>query len=540
MTDDGELVAKATEFVAEEMGVALRRSALSPNIRERLDHSTAVLDPDGAVAAQAEHIPVHLGSFAVGASQLLTELAKGAEELVDGKMAVVNDPYVSGTHLNDLMLLAPVFVRSRRVAYVINKAHHVDVGGPVPGSLNPGARDLYGEGVVLPPLRLVRGSRLDQEVVALLTRNVREPETSLGDLQAQVAANRLGTARVRQLVDRFGTTAVQDGWREARSRTAQLVKLGLARMKRGSARASDVLELVDRDVRLRVAVSAGTRGVTVDFAGTDPQVAAPINAVFGVTFSASSFAVRAALSTEFATNEGFYECVRVRAPPGSLVNPRRPAAVSGGNVETAQRVADVVLEALGHLVPRPLPAGSSGTMFNLMLGGVRPSGRAWAYYETIGGGSGGRANGPGVSGVHTNMTNTLNTPIEVAEATYPLRFLQYGLRRGSGGRGQGRGGDGIVRAFRLLEPMRVSLLADRFRVPPSGRRGGDPGAPGRVSVRSDSTVRWPGSKFSLDLDAGSCVVLETPGGGGFGRPPKEVGRPGTLATRAARRGGRAR
>ncbi len=517
MTREWELVAKATEFVAEEMGVALRRSALSPNIRERLDHSTAVVTPEGTIAAQAEHIPVHLGSFVVGVTQLLPELRAGALDLEEGEMVLVNDPYISGTHLNDLMVLAPVHHHGQRVAYVTNKAHHVDVGGAVPGSLNPEARDLFGEGVVLPPTRIVRDSELDRTAFSLLGANVRDPSTSLGDLQAQIAANRLGIERVRQLLDRFGPTQVRDGWEEARQRTRKLVRSGYRRMKRGKASARDVLELGTRELEIRLTLQAGRSSIEADFEGTTSQVAAPLNAVYGVTFSATAFAVRAALRTEFPTNEGFYETLRVRAPRGSLVNPRRPAAVSGGNVETAQRVADVALRALARLVPEPLPADSAGTMFNLMLGGDRPSGRPWAYYETIGGGSGGRPEGPGVSGVHTNMTNTLNTPIEVAEIAYPLEFTRYEIRKGSGGQGKGAGGDGIVRAFRLLEASRVSLLADRFRVPPSGANGGEPGHPGRASVRRGARVTLLESKFSREFEAGTEVVLETPGGGGYGR-----------------------
>jgi len=498
------------------MGVSLKRSALSPNIRERMDHSTAVLSAQGTIVAQAEHIPVHLGSFAIGAEALLAELGRGSRDPADGEMVLVNDPYISGTHLNDLMLLAPVFWKGRLAAYVVNKAHHVDVGGPVPGSLNPDARELSEEGLVIAPMFAVRQGRLDPAIGRLLRNNVREPQTAVGDLHAQIAANRLGVARVRQLLERYGRTVVEGSWQEAGRRARYLAERRLASMARTAVRSEDFVELREKKVRIRVQLRVLRHRLVADFSGTDDQVPAPLNAVLGVTFSATSFAVRTQMGGDLPTNGGFYDCVEVRAPRGCLVNPRSPAAVSGGNVETSQRIADVVLAALAQVVTDPLPANSSGTMFNVMMGGRRADRRSWAYYETIGGGSGARSRGPGVSGVHTNMTNTLNTPVEVAESTYPIRFLRYSLRPRSGGQGKYPGGEGIVRSFRLLRPARVSLLADRFRIPPPGRGGGRPGRPGKARVLRDGQWLDPGSKFTLELHAGDEVVLETPGGGGYG------------------------
>lgn len=516
MTPDWELVGKATEFVAEEMGVALKRSALSPNIRERMDHSCAIVSSDGSIVAQAEHIPVHLGSFAVGTRRLLEALREYSVEIAPGDMVLVNDPYISGTHLNDLTLLAPIYWHNHLIGYATNKAHHVDVGGPVPGSLNPAARDIFGEGVVIPPVRVVRDSHLDPTIFRAISSNVRDPRTVLGDLQAQVAANRMGIARVRDILDRFGEASVTDGWNESRRRVRRLVKSGLAGMIRGSFRSVDYLELEGNLLPIRLALTVSPQGVFADFSGTIAQVSAPLNAVLGVTYSATAFAVRSVLGLTLPTNAGFYECIEIVAPPGSLVNPLRPAPVSGGNVETSQRIADVVLSALSAASRTPLPAASSGTMMNIMLGGQRINGRPWAYYETVGGGSGARPNSNGVSGIHTNMTNTLNTPIEVAEREYPLLFTRYGLRRGSGGKGYHKGGNGLVRGFRLLEPATVSILSDRFRVGPRGCRGGQPGKTGEVRLRVGGRVRRMTSKFTMNLGAEAEVIVETPGGGGFG------------------------
>ncbi len=517
MTDQWSLVAKATEFVAEEMGVALRRSALSPNIRERMDHSCAVLDLDGRIVAQAEHIPVHLGSFRVGARNVLDWIQRVSLELGPRDMLVFNDPYVSGTHLNDVTVLAPIGTGRHQQGWVITKAHHVDVGGPVPGSLNPDARTLDEEGLVIPPTVVDASSDWGRTPLGqAMGANFREPDTAHGDLAAQFAANRRGIAGVKALQERFGIQGVADGWRGSIDHGRALTQQGLSRISRRSVTASDALEGNGALWPIRVSLAVSGRGVRADFAGSHDAVPAPLNAVFGVTYSATAFAVRCVLPGAVPTNEGFYGCLDVRAPLGTIVNPRTPAAVSGGNVETAQRVADVMLRAFARLLPRRMPAASAGTMMNLMMGGVRRDGRRWAYYETIGGGSGGRPNSGGVSGVHTNMTNTLNTPIEVAEHEYPLEFLEYRLRTHSGGTGRHRGGDGIVRAFRVTAPTTVSILGDRFRLRPWGLRGGGSGYPARVIVtRSGQPETWSGRARS-DLRAGDSVRLETPGGGGYG------------------------
>ena len=530
-----ELVGKATEFVAEEMGIALKRSALSPNIRERMDHSCVVLTPDGEIVAQAEHIPVHLGSFRVGVENLLRWLDRESVDLSPGDMIAVNDPYVSGTHLNDLMILAPVFVRGKRVANVASKAHIVDVGGPSPGSLNPEARTLYAEGLVIPPTKIVERDTVRPEFTRILAANFKDPETALGDINAEVAANRMGISRIRQLVERFGAKPVRTGWQESLAHTRRLVQRELARVRPGSYRAVDYLEW-GRDllpIRLRLTISHDL--VTADFSGSNSQIEAPLNAVLGVTYSATAFAIRSTIRPAIATNQGFYDCVRVRAPTGSIVNPLPPAPVSGGNVETTQRVADVTFLALSKALGAEIPAASSGTMMNVMLGGERGSGGLWAYYETIGGGSGARSGENGVSAVHTNMTNTLNTPIEIAEREYPLYYTRYQIRPGSGGVGMWSGGDGIIRGFLVRRPSTLAVMTNRFLLGPWGRNGGHPGATGRVSIlRGRRRVSMP-SSFVTQLAPGDEVTLETPGGGGFGRLGGKGARARRLAFKVRRR-----
>lgn len=522
-----ELVSKATEFVAEEMGIALKRSALSPNIRERMDHSCAVLTSTGEIVAQAEHIPVHLGSFRVGTRNLLGWIEHSEMALQADDMVLVNDPYISGTHLNDLMLLAPVFYRGALRAYVVSKAHIVDVGGPTPGSLNPLARTLYEEGLIIPPTKLVDAGSTSKAVTDLLAANFKDPGTGLGDVRAEVAANRMGTQRVAQLFDRFGQRHVAACWRDAIDHTRATVEEEISKLKRGRYTAEDHMEWNGEKLPIRLTLTIGSCGVVADFAGSHAQILGPLNAVLGVTFSAAAFAVRSIIESPVATNEGFYGSVDVHAPLGSLLNPVSPAPVSGGNVETTQRVADVMFLALSQVVGDRVPAASAGTMMNVMLGGENPGHSYWAYYETIGGGSGARPGGNGISGVHTNMTNTLNTPVEIAEIEYPLLYTRYQIRRRSGGKGRWVGGDGIIRAFRALRPTTLSILSDRFEGGPWGLRGGDPGAPGRISITGSGSAGTLPSKFVRALATGDEVVLETPGGGGFGRAGASRRRSGT-------------
>jgi N-methylhydantoinase B len=502
-----EIVHKSSVYIAEEMGVALKKSALSPNIRERMDHSCAIVNEEGKIVAQAEHIPVHLGSFKIGVSNILKYVENEGIELNEGDMIIFNDPYISGTHLNDVGILAPIYYDSKLVGYVINKAHHVDVGGPIPGSLNPFAKTIYEEGTVIPPLKIMEKGKINSSVLSVIKENFKVPDYSIADINAQIAANRLGITRVRELFMKYSD--VREDWEKSIEYTKNLVLTHLNEWPEGTFEAEDYLEWNNDLVPIRLKLNI-TRKIIADFSGTSNQMENPLNAVLGVTYSAVSFAIRSMLP-EIPTNDGFYSIIEINAPEGSLLNPRKPAAVGGGNVETSQRVADVTFLALSKALSNKVPAASSGTMMNIMLGGIF-RGRYWSYYETIGGGSGGRPCKPGVSAVQNNMTNTLNTPIEIAEKQFPIFFTKYYIRENSRGNGKYPGGDGIIRAFKVISKARLSVIADRFILGPWGLQGGERGKPGKITI---SNKNMP-SKFSIDIDPNDEVIIETPGGGGYG------------------------
>ncbi|AAK43039.1 5-oxoprolinase [Saccharolobus solfataricus] len=507
-----EIIYKASEFIAEEMGVMLKRSAMSPNIRERMDHSCAITDAEGNIIAQAEHIPVHLGSFSIGVKNTLNQI----EELEEGDMIVLNDPYTSGTHLNDVMVLAPVYYNGNLMGYVVNKAHQVDVGGPMPGSLNPYATTIYEEGFVIPPVRLMRKGEINNEIINIIKHNFKVPEVSIGDLNAQISANLNGIARIKQMFDKYGYDNVLNAWKTSMEYGKKLALSEISKWGNGIGEDEDYLEIGDELKKIRLKVKVDENGVYANFAGTDTQMEGPLNAVYGVTFSAVSFVIRSLIGKDIPTNEGFYSLIKVDAPKGTIVNPNKPAAVGGGNVETSQRIADVTFKALSHLIS--VPAAGSGTMMNVMMGGMY-KGKYWAYYETIGGGTGARPNKDGVSAVQVNMTNTLNTPIEIAERYYPIMFTIYRIRENSGGVGKYKGGDGIIRAFRVLEKTRLSIIAERFRVAPWGLKGGGNGKPAKVTIiRADGRKEEMPSKFSTILNKGDEIIIETPGGGGYYTP----------------------
>ena len=514
-----EVIRHAAIFTAEEMGVVLRNTAFSPNIRDRLDYSCAILSPGGELVAQAEHIPVHLGSMPVGVRNMVRALEENGVSLGPGDVAVSNDPYITGTHLNDVMVLKPVYVGGELVAYVANKAHHVDVGGLVPGGIGAGVRSLREEGLVIPPVKLVEAGRLRRDIVGILEANVRTPQSLRGDLMAQLAALNTGEKRIRELAERYGVDALLEAWEEILGYTERYTRTLLQRLVGdggGVYEAEDYVELESGELaKIRVRLEISPERIVADFAGTDRQVDEPLNAVYGVTVAATTYAIKAVIDPEMPMNSGFYRVVEIQAPRGTLINPVPPAPVGGGNVETSQRIADVVLRALAEAFPGRVPAASCGTMSNLLLGG-----RGWAFYETIGCGSGARPCCDGVDGVHTNMTNTLNTPIEVAEAEYPLLFRAYELRPDSGGPGRWRGGLGVVRAVTVLEDnVTATVYAERSRLRPWGLEGGEPGAPFRSYVvkASGERVELP-AKATMRLSRGDTLYIETPGGGGYGSP----------------------
>ncbi len=521
-----EVIRGAAVYTAEEMGIVLRDAALSPNIRDRMDHSCAVLDPEGRLVAQAEHIPVHLGSMAVAARSLIDWLEGEGETLEEGDVLLTNNPYLSGTHLNDLMVLAPVYHGGRLVAYVANKAHHVDIGGPVPGGFNPEARSLHEEGLVIPPVKIVRRGRLDRNLLRMLESNVRTPRMLRGDLHAQLAALKVGEARVRELASRYGVPTLLEAWGEIIGYVERYTRARLRELAAGAqareAEAVDTLESrTGRLLEIKAAVRLHGDTVEVDFTGTSGQVEEPLNAVYGVTVAAATYALKTVADPDMPMNHGFYNAVHITAPRGSLVNPEPPAPVAGGNVETSQRIVDAVHRALAALLPGRVPAASCGTMSNLALGG-----RGWTFYETIACGAGARPCCDGVDAVQTNMTNTMNTPIEVAENTYPLLFRRYEIRPATGGPGRWRGGHGLVREVTVLEPATLTVYGDRVKTRPWGLEGGAPGEPARYTVkRWDGRVETLPSKATLHLEPGDTVAIETPGGGGYGDPctrPREL------------------
>ena len=514
--------------IAEEMGAALRRTAFSPNIKERRDYSCAVFDARGEVIAMGDHMPVHLGSMPMSVRAAIESFP-----LSSGDVVMLNDPFHGGTHLPDITLVAPVYVRRypRRQSpdfYVASRAHHADVGGAYPGSMGL-CREIYQEGLRIPPVRIMRSGTMECDVLALLLSNVRTPNEREGDLGAQIAACHTGAERLREVCDRYGLKRAQSASRALLDYSERMMRAFLVRVPQGTYRAEDFMDsdgITDRPVKMVVAVKVeGQRGrvarghtVTVDFTGSDPQVEGSINAVEAITYSACFYVFRCLLTEDVPATSGLMRPVRVIAPSGTVVNARPPAAVAGGNVETSQRIVDVLLRALAQAVPERIPAAASGTMNNLTIGGTDPrTGEPFAYYETIAGGMGARPTKPGVSGVHAHMTNSLNTPAEALEYSYPLRVRQYSLRPGSGGDGEHRGGDGIVREIEVLTDAEVTLLSDRRLRGPWGLSGGADGLPGNASVvrRNGAVEKLPG-KFNVRLVKGERIRIETPGGGGWG------------------------
>lgn len=523
-----EVVRSALTYACEEMGIALRNAAYSPNIKERLDHSCALFDRRGRMIAQAEHIPVHLGSLPWGLHETLRAIAARGERVEPGEQWVVNDPYVAGTHLNDVTLIRPVFAgdgsTARLVGYAANKAHHTDVGGKVPGSISTDARELCEEGLILPPLRLVRGDALVAEIVALVRANSRTPAARSGDLTAQVAANVIGERRVLEVLERYGESVFEAAIEASLDASDVLLQAALRRLGDGEARVEEVIEPPDGGDLLRLVARVRLAGgaMSVDYAGTHAQVPSPLNAVFGVTLSGVHYALRCMTGDDIPMNEGCFRAVTVSAPEGCLLNPRRPAPVGGGNVETSQRNADLLFRAFAELAPGRVPAQSAGTMANVMAGGERAGGVIWALYETIGGGMGARPGADGIDGIHTHMTNTLNTPVEALERSAPIRVTRYEFAEGSGGDGEFRGGCGLVRGFTLTEGTATfSLLAERHRVAPEGAAGGKPGARGAHALRrAGGEAESLPAKCSVELRAGDEIVVQTPGGGGYGAPAR--------------------
>ncbi|HTV57058.1 MAG TPA: hydantoinase B/oxoprolinase family protein [Terriglobia bacterium] len=510
----------AFHSIAEEMGAALRRTAFSPNIKERRDYSSALFDGHGRVIAMGDHMPVHLGSMPLSVRAVLDSLT-----LDPGDAALVNDPFAGGTHLPDLTVVMPVFVQGRKepAFYVANRAHHADVGGSSPGSMGL-SREIYQEGLRIPPLKILSRGVMNREILALILNNVRTAWEREGDLMAQIGSCRIGAERLAGLVAGYGYERVAQRMGDLLRYSELLMRAELKHWPGGEFTAEDFLDddgFTAGPVKIRATIRFQPRrgAASVDFAGSDPQVGGSVNAVYAITYSAVFYVFRCLLPEDAPPTAGLMKPVDVRIPAGTVVNASSPSAVAGGNVETSQRIVDVLLRALAVARPERIPAASSGTMNNLTVGGTDPrTGRPFAYYETIAGGMGARPRSGGLSGVHTHMTNSMNTPIEALEYAYPFRVTQYSYRRGSGGGGRYRGGDGLVREVEFLSKAQVNLLSDRRRFPPYGLAGGSPGQRGRSVLLSEGVMKELPGKCNLHVQPGTKLRIETPGGGGWGKP----------------------
>lgn len=502
------LFASRVEAVCDEMGAVLQRAAFSPNIKDRLDFSCAVFDPSGELCAQAAHIPVHLGSMAYAMRDLVR-----AVDWAPGDMLIVNDPFLGGTHLPDVTLIAAVFVEDELIGFVANRAHHADIGAEAPGSM-PVSQRLDEEGVVIPPALLLRRGELDRALFDEITRATASPEGAHGDFTAQISANRIGVNRLRQLAVELQTGRYRQALSALNDYAAALADSRLRAIPDGEYRFTDYMD-DDGQGGTQFAISVAVRvrqgRVGVDFAGTAPQTHGNINCPLSVAAAAVYYAFRCLLPPQTPACAGSFRAIDLSAPAGCLVNAERPAAVAAGNVETSTRIVDAVLGALAQALPDRIPAASQGSMNNLAMGARDPGG-SWDYYETLGGGMGGGPQQPGLSAVQTHMTNTLNTPIEVVEMNYPVRVTRYAVRTGSGGKGRHRGGDGMVREFEFLVPVQVTLLTERRRSAPWGLQGGEDGRPGRNLLNGEVLP----AKVAMQVNAGDRLTLETPGGGGWG------------------------
>jgi N-methylhydantoinase B/oxoprolinase/acetone carboxylase alpha subunit len=502
--------------IAEEMGAVLRKTSFSANIKERRDYSCAVYDAEGETVAMGDHMPVHLGAMPLSVRQ-----ATEAFDLGPGDVAILNDPFRGGTHLPDITAVSAMFAKgSRKPAfYVANRAHHADVGGMSPGSM-PLAREIYQEGIRIPPVLLARGGRIDRALLELILSNVRTPVEREGDLLAQIMAIKRGEQRLLELTGKYGLAKLNRNMTALKNYSERMVRAALRRLPSGEYRAGDVLDndgVTARPVKIAAKITIHADRAVIDFSGSDKQVEGSVNANYAVAVSAVTYVFRCLVHEDIPYTAGVMRPLEVIAPSGLVVSAQPPAAMAAGNVETSQRITDVVLGALAQAAPELIPAASSGTMNNLTFGGWdHARGRAFAYYETIAGGMGASAISAGSSATHTHMTNSWNTPVEAFEHLYPLRIRSYRIRTGSGGAGKHRGGDGIVREYEFLTPADATILSDRREHSPYGLAGGKPGARGRNSLlRGARTISLPG-KTRFEVRPGDVLRIETPGGGGYG------------------------
>ncbi len=500
--------------IAEEMGIVLRKTSYSANIKERRDYSCAIYDAEGEAVAMGDHMPVHLGAMPVAVRAI-----REAFDLAPGDVALVNDPFRGGTHLPDITAVAGIFMPGawRASFYAANRAHHADVGGMSPGSM-PLATEIYQEGLRIPPILIQRAGKIDRELLGLILANVRTPAEREGDLLAQLMSIRRAEQRLGELTSKYGEAVVQANMRDLQNYSERILRAALRKLPDGTYRFEDCLEgdgRSDRPLYVRVAVTLRGSAAVVDFTGSDPQAQGPVNANLAVTTSAVMYVFRCLVPDEIPFTAGILRPIRIVAPEGTIVNAALPAAMAAGNVETSQRITDVVLGALAQAAPQRIPAASSGTMNNLSFGGRDPRRGVFAYYETIAGGMGASSQGEGHSATHTHMTNSWNTPVEAFEHQFPVRIASYRIRRHSGGKGFHRGGDGIVREYEFLAPSEVTLLTDRRSRGPYGLAGGQAGKPGRNTLTRKGKANAIPAKSRFEVQSGDVLRVETPGGGGW-------------------------
>jgi len=497
--------------ICDEMGAVLRRVAFSPNIKDRLDFSCAIFDARGELCAQAAHIPVHLGSMAYAMADIVN-----AVDWAPGDMVMMNDPFLGGTHLPDVTVIAPLFIDQQLISFVVNRAHHADMGAETPGSM-PVSSSLHEEGVVIAPSKLLRNGELDEEVFSSLLAQLNNVEESRGDFNAQVSANRRGLERLQALVSTMGVQAYQQGLVALNDYAAALASRVIEQIPDGQYTFSDLMDddgQGEKNIHIQVMLSVSEGQVEADFEGSHPQVRGNINCPMSVVAASVYYVFRCLMPAQMPACAGAFRHISISVPENCLLNASYPAAVAAGNVETSTRVVDVVMGALARAVPKLIPAASQGSMNNLAMGYAGDAQQAgWNYYETIGGGMGAGQRGDGLSAVQTHMTNTLNTPIEVLETHYPLRVQRYQVRKASGGKGEHRGGDGIIREYRFLSVAHFTLLTERRSHQPWAVGDAMPGRSGVNQLNGKSL----GAKISSEISAGDVLRIETPGGGGWSK-----------------------
>ncbi|WP_455140908.1 hydantoinase B/oxoprolinase family protein [Candidatus Hodarchaeum mangrovi] len=517
------VIQKALENIAEEMGIVLKRASFSPNCKERLDFSCAIFDKFGELLAQAEHIPVHLGAMFSSMEIILQTYSK--ETMRSGDIIILNSPYTGGTHLPDITFLMPVFIEGELSFFVNNRAHHADIGGSTPGSMPGISTELFEEGLIIPPVKLYSEGKEVKDIMNLILANVRVKSERLGDFRAQRAALLRGEERLKELSIRYGKNYLLEAAKQLLNLSEKAFQRQLQRFPEGEFTFEDYLDsngVTDDPVKIKVGIKKSNEKIKVSFVGTDPQQIGNCNAPKGVVYSCVYYVFRSLTDPAIMTNAGLFRNIEVNIPKGSLLDPAYPAAVSSGNVETSQRITDVLLGALSSALPEQIPAASQGTMNNITIGGIDYEGVPFTYYETIGGGVGGAKSYSGISAIHSHMTNTLNTPIEALELSYPLRVKTYSFRENSGGNGINNGGNGIIREIEGLVDTKVSLQTERRKFCPYGLFGGEAGAKGiNIKITKDNKeIQLPG-RVIISLKVGESLKIMTPGGGGYGKRESE-------------------